>query len=54
MDTALAIFVGEGEFSTESALKVGLDGVFVSENLAGLDRGVLGRWMGELCCMGEP
>jgi len=54
IDTALAIFVGEGEFSTESAVKADLDGVFVSEILAGLDRGVLGRWMGELFCMDEP
>jgi len=53
MDTALAIFVGEGEFSTESTRKTGLDGVFASEILAGLDPGVLGFRMGERVCVGE-
>jgi len=54
MDIALAIFVGEGEFSTESAIITGLNGVFVSEILAGLDLGVLRFWMGELFCIDEP
>jgi hypothetical protein len=55
MDAALAIFVGEGEPSPK---KFGLDGVFTSEILAGLEPGVRkfrdGVPKGELVCMGEP